>query len=187
MFWWHRTHFYKCDFNDESSEIKMKNFIMRTFFNMWPVDSVELSITAFREAPPSENEELVRRASNLGRHVLDLLGPDSLVGVEAPAGESVLAVVYGSHCTHSAELQGPGVSGQMDSKYRVTALSFCFIFSSKTLSCFIRWGTGGADQVSVGERKKRRTDEEIQEKILICPEIHVHSQARVSSISQASQ
>lgn len=74
----------------------------------------------------------------------------------------------------------------MHSKYRVIALSFCFIFSSKTLSCLLRWDTEGADQVSVGE-KKRRTDEEIQEKILICLEIHVHSQARVSTISQASQ
>lgn len=63
------------------------------------MDSVELSITVLREAPPSENEELVKKLVKLGRHVLDLLGPDSLVGVKVPVRESVLAVVSASHCT----------------------------------------------------------------------------------------
>lgn len=125
-----------------------------------------------------------RSVSILDRRVLDLLSPG--VPQESSLQPGNLCWPWSMPDTPltSAELQGPGVSGQMDSKSRVTALSFCFLFSSKAPRCFIRWGTEGADQVSVGERKRRRKDEEIQEKIPICLEIHVHSQAWFSITGQ---
>ena len=115
-----------------------------------------------------------RRASILDRHVADLLGllhtrRELKLQLGVRAGSGPCQVLR----RQSASPEPWCVAAQTGSEYRITALCFCFIFSSEALSCFIRWDTTGADQVGV------REGEEIQEKIPTCLEVRLHSQARV--------
>lgn len=107
----------------------------------WKTLSWELPLTrksptaAFREAPPCTRQHAVKDRVRFGQTCRGSAGPPWChVGVKAPAGESALVAVHARCLADGPHRQNPGVSLlQSGSEYR----AFCFIFSSKTPSCFI--------------------------------------------------
>lgn len=139
----------------------MKNFIVRTFSDysdIWIQRSYPSQCWQ-KSLHPKWTVLSGRRVSILHRHVLALLGPPQSRRSEGAsggihAGGSLCQMLRGRVLMFRAL----GCRCRwIQNTESLHSFLFCFIFSSKALSYFIRWGTQGPDPVSVwgGKRKKR--------------------------------